>query len=129
GCYGSCGDWKVGGRNQHSHSINTGWGGKMTVLELSLAESVAEFSPELWGELEGPEAYPFLRREWLRAFEDSDCLGPDRGWVPRHLVVNQGSEILAIAPAYIKLHSMGSSCSTKVGRNSLKADSGELTSP
>lgn len=77
------------------------------VLELSLAESVAEFSAELWAELEGPAAYPFLRREWLSAFEESDCLGADRGWVPRHLVVKQGGEILAVAPAYIKLHSMG----------------------
>ena len=77
------------------------------MLELSLAESIAELSADLWSELEGPEAYPFLRREWLSAFEDSDCLGIDRGWVPRHLVIKKGSEVLAVAPAYIKLHSMG----------------------
>jgi len=77
------------------------------MFELSLIESIDEIPRAVFSELEGPETYPFLRREWLSAFETSGCVGADRGWIPRHLVVSRGGELVALAPAYIKLHSMG----------------------
>lgn len=79
----------------------------MTMLELSLVESISEFPPELWNEWENASAFPFLSRAWLSAFETSNCLGAERGWVPRHIAIRRGKELLAMAPAYIKLHSMG----------------------
>lgn len=79
----------------------------MSVLELSLVESVSEIPEEIWEQWEGPSEFPFLRRDWLLAFETTNCLGPDRGWIPRHIVIRRGEEFLAMAPAYIKLHSMG----------------------
>lgn len=80
--------------------------------ELSLAESAEELGKDLWSRLEGPSDYPFLRYEWLDAFEKSSCLGAPRGWIPRHVVVKKVSpgmvsDTVAVAPAYIKLHSMG----------------------
>lgn len=77
------------------------------MYELSLAESVSELGRELWKELSGPETYPFLGYEWLLALEESGSLGPERGWIPRHVVLRRGKEIVAVAPAYIKLHSFG----------------------
>lgn len=77
------------------------------MYELSLAESVSELGGELWSEFEGPETYPFLAYEWLLALEESGSLGPDRGWIPRHVVLRRKKEIVAVAPAYIKLHSFG----------------------
>lgn len=80
-------------------------------IELSLTESVADFPLGLWQELEGPADYPFLRREFLLAFEQARTLGVDRGWIPRHVTLRRASgsrrETLAVAPAYVKLHSMG----------------------
>ncbi len=80
---------------------------KSSSYELGLVESVAAIGQEVFAGLEGPERFPFLRYEWLDAFERSGCLGAERGWVPRHVVVRRGKEIVAVAPAYIKLNSMG----------------------
>src|SRR5690606_21954954 len=66
-----------------------------------------EVPQAVWDELEGPESYPFLRQEFLLAFEESGCLGAERGWVSRHVVVRRGREVIALSPAYIKLHSFG----------------------
>lgn len=77
------------------------------MYELSLAESVSELGRELWSELMGPETYPFLGYDWLLALEESGSLGPERGWIARHVVLRRGKETVAIAPAYIKLHSFG----------------------
>lgn len=77
------------------------------MYELGLVESITELTRPVWDQLEGPESYPFLRYEFLLAFEESGCLGADRGWIPRHVVVRRGREVLAVCPAYIKLHSFG----------------------
>lgn len=77
------------------------------MLELNLAESIAQIGPEDWSELEGPSTFPFLSYQWLSALEDSGCLGVERGWIPRHIVIRKAKEIWAVAPAYIKLHSFG----------------------
>jgi len=77
------------------------------MLELSLVESMAQVGRDRWAELEGPERYPFLSYEFLSALEETGCLGADRGWIPRHIVIRHGAEIWAVAPAYIKLHSFG----------------------
>ncbi len=76
-------------------------------MHLTLEESVVAFGPDRWRELEGPEDFPFLRYEWLLAFEQSACLGISRGWIPRFLAVYRGKELIACAPAYIKLNSFG----------------------
>jgi predicted N-acyltransferase len=77
------------------------------MYELSLAESITELGSDLWRELEGPLDYPFLAYEWLFSLEESGTLGPARGWIPRHLVFRRGREVVAVAPAYLKLHSFG----------------------
>ena len=77
------------------------------MFELSLVESIAEIGPALYSEFEGTERYPFLNYQWLLALEESGCLGADRGWIPRHVVIRRAKEVVALAPAYIKLNSHG----------------------
>lgn len=77
------------------------------MYELGLLESVTELGRPVWAELEGPETYPFLRYDFLLAFEQSGCLGAERGWISRHLVLRRAAEVIAVVPAYIKLHSFG----------------------
>ena len=79
----------------------------MTELQIKLIESMTEISQEDYAQLEGPASYPFLRREWLLAFENGDCLGEDNGWISRHLLVLENDRPIAFMPGYIKLHSMG----------------------
>jgi predicted N-acyltransferase len=77
------------------------------MLELSLVDSIAQVGAHSWAELDGPTRFPFLSYEWLSALETSGCLGVSRGWIPRHILIHRGSMLWAVAPAYIKLHSMG----------------------
>lgn len=51
--------------------------------------------------------FPFLRREWLIALEESGVVSEGSGWKPHHLVIERAGEPVAFLPAYIKLHSMG----------------------
>lgn len=74
---------------------------------LRLIESVRELGPETFAQLEGVSQYPFLRYEFLDALEQTGCLGGERGWIVRHLLVERGRELLAFLPGYIKLHSFG----------------------
>lgn len=82
----------------------------MSLGELSLAfsDSLAEIGASVWADLEGPVEFPFLRFEWLSAFERSGTVGGKTGWLPRHVrVLSVAGDTLAVAPAYLKAHSMG----------------------
>jgi predicted N-acyltransferase len=50
---------------------------------------------------------PFMKWDWLDALEQSGCIEEETGWLPHHLVVARGGEIVGACPMYLKLHSMG----------------------
>ncbi|QPB81528.1 GNAT family N-acetyltransferase [Pseudoalteromonas rubra] len=50
---------------------------------------------------------PFSSVQWLEALELSGCVGEDTGWLPYHLLVYRDSQLVALLPGYIKLHSYG----------------------
>jgi uncharacterized protein len=55
----------------------------------------------------GPEN-PFISHAFLDALEQSGSVGHKAGWLPQHLVIEDGSGILlAAAPLYVKSHSQG----------------------
>ncbi|MTI16392.1 N-acetyltransferase [Rhodobacteraceae bacterium RKSG542] len=56
---------------------------------------------------EGRYYNPFISHSFLLALESSGCVGERAGWLPTHLALQSGEELLAVAPAYIKLHSQG----------------------
>jgi len=77
-------------------------------LTLAFCDSVAEIGESFWSELEAPPDFPFLRFEWLSALEQSGTVGGRTGWLPRHVCVKtRAGDTLAVAPAYVKAHSMG----------------------
>lgn len=53
------------------------------------------------------KSYPFLRHEFLLALEQSHCVSKQTGWQPRHLLIEDGSQLIACLPLYIKTHSYG----------------------
>jgi predicted N-acyltransferase len=67
---------------------------------------IASVPEEAWDRLVGGGS-PFLEHRWLRALEESGCVDPDTGWVPRHVTVWRRDRLVAAAPAYVKLNSMG----------------------
>jgi predicted N-acyltransferase len=50
---------------------------------------------------------PTLSPEWLGALESSGCVDAERGWIPHHLAVFDGDDLVAAMPGYIKLNSEG----------------------
>ena len=75
-------------------------------VTLRVIRNAAEVSRESWDALVG-EASPFLKWDWLDSLEQSGCVNQETGWVPHHLVVEKGGQLVAACPMYLKLHSMG----------------------
>jgi len=68
---------------------------------------ISEIDREAWDALALPLKSPFLEWDWLWLMEASGSAAARAGWIPRHLTVWSGSELLAAAPLYIKTHSAG----------------------
>lgn len=60
-----------------------------------------------WDALFDP-AYPFTHHAFLKALEDSGCVGAGTGWQPCHLTLRDAEgQLTAAAPLYLKAHSYG----------------------
>lgn len=76
-------------------------------LELRIVPRIAEVEAAAWDALVRPDASPFVEHAWLSALEDAGCVGEGTGWHPRHLLLYEGEELVAAAPAYLKTQSEG----------------------
>lgn len=74
--------------------------------QLSTSSRISDIGRERWNAL-ASSAPPFLHYEWLDALECTGCVGASRGWLPLHIAIHQGSELVGVAPAYLKGHSQG----------------------
>lgn len=51
---------------------------------------------------------PFVSHAFLVALEQSGSVGPDAGWLPQHLILeDENCELLAVVPLYLKNNSYG----------------------
>ncbi len=76
-------------------------------LRVEVVESLAGTDPALWDRLVGAEE-PFCEHGFLHALEASGSVGePETGWLPRHVLVHDGAELVAAMPLYVKLDSYG----------------------
>ena len=102
-----------------------------TPAVVRIVQSIAELDPAQWDRCANPEVpanglrvaddgsvvadnregerfNPFITHAFLHALESSKSVGGRTGWVPTHVVVeNKAGTIEAVAPCYIKTHSMG----------------------
>jgi predicted N-acyltransferase len=63
-------------------------------------------SPETLGA--GDETHnPFVSHAFLSALEDSGCVSRRTGWLPLHVAVERGEQLIGVAPCYLKTHSQG----------------------
>lgn len=67
---------------------------------------LADVAVTAWRRLDGADN-PFLDHAFLTALESSSCVGAGTGWIPQHVTLWEGSELVAAAPAYLKSHSFG----------------------
>lgn len=75
-------------------------------MQAQFHHSIEEIDPNAWNRLVRDEN-PFLKHEFHAALERNNCVGPQFGWLPRHLTVSQGGRIIGISPLYIKSNSYG----------------------
>ncbi len=68
--------------------------------------SVHDAGRAAWDAVAG-HAIPFLHWGFLSALEDAGALGSHAGWTTLHLAAKRGPDLAAVAPAFIKTHSMG----------------------
>jgi len=90
--------------------------GEMTDAPITITahDRVASIGPEAWDLCAAPEAQaggraedPFTTYRFLDALEASGSVGPGTGWQPHYLAAEQGGEVIACAPLYLKSHSQG----------------------
>ncbi len=74
---------------------------------LSWIQNIADVDRDEWDALAKPLPSPFLEWDWLRLMELSGSTTAENGWLPFHLIVRRGSDLVAAAPMYIKGHSAG----------------------
>lgn len=75
-------------------------------LTVELLESIGALPAADWNAVTGMD-YPFIRHEFLAALEASGAVSAQRGWRPRHVLVRQGAQLVAVMPMYEKAHSYG----------------------
>jgi predicted N-acyltransferase len=68
--------------------------------------SIADIPAQLWDGLFDSEN-PFVQHAFLLALEQSECVSPQTGWQPRHLLVLNEERPVAVMPLYAKNHSYG----------------------
>jgi len=74
----------------------------MPPLSVRFLRSLAELPEPAWSRLLRPDDNAFVSWQFLRALETSGCASPEAGWLPLHLGLYRGSELIAAAPGYIK---------------------------
>ena len=75
-------------------------------LQVKLVQGIGQIEARLWDACVGPDQ-PFLSHAFLSALEDSGSASQRTGWLPLHLVVEAGGELIGCAPMYLKSHSYG----------------------
>jgi predicted N-acyltransferase len=89
---------------------------------LRIASSLADVAPDGWDACANPSGLagpsgpqvigerfnPFLTHAFLSALETTGCVGGKTGWIPAHVLIEDGAgKLAACAPAYFKHHSQG----------------------
>ncbi|HVY49087.1 MAG TPA: GNAT family N-acetyltransferase [Minicystis sp.] len=76
-------------------------------IEVRAHASIAAIPERTWDALSGVDEAPFLSWAFLDALERTGCVGERAGWIPHHLTLHEGGELVAAAPAYLKTNSDG----------------------
>ena len=76
-------------------------------FHISWKNRIAFIDRNQWDRLALCLKTPFLEWDWLHQMEESGSITEKTGWIPNHLTIWSGKELVAGAPLYIKMHSEG----------------------
>jgi predicted N-acyltransferase len=77
------------------------------MLTLRVVPRIKDIPREAWDALLREGSSPFVEHTWLDCLEEASCVGEAAGWIPQHLALYDGDELIAAAPAYAKTNSEG----------------------
>ncbi|MDE0532265.1 MAG: GNAT family N-acetyltransferase [Albidovulum sp.] len=83
------------------------------MLQVSVFDEIGRIDPREWDACAGSccdserPRDPFTTHRFLHSLEQSNSVGPDSGWIPKHLVATDRGVPFAVMPLYVKLHSQG----------------------
>ncbi len=79
----------------------------LSSCQLRWVNNLADIPQAAWDAIAMPLKTPFFEWEWLTTMELSGSVTAETGWLPNHLTVWRGQELIAAAPLYVKGHSYG----------------------
>lgn len=74
-------------------------------MRIAIHPSIEDIDAAQWDEM--VQHHPFQRYDFLKALEDSACIGGQTGWYPAYLVATEADRLVGCCTAFIKTHSMG----------------------
>ncbi|MET0379167.1 MAG: peptidogalycan biosysnthesis protein, partial [Spongiibacteraceae bacterium] len=75
-------------------------------LHFEWLSQIDEIDAQHWNALL-PSDYPFVQHAFLAALERSGAAAKNSGWLPQHLLLRRGKQLVAAMPLYLKTHSYG----------------------
>jgi predicted N-acyltransferase len=79
-------------------------------LTAEVVDATSKIDAAVWNRLAAatdPHANPFLDHAFFLALEESGCATKRTGWMPRHVVLRRGSDVVGLMPMFEKTHSQG----------------------
>ena len=75
-------------------------------MDLRVLTTIDAVDRDAWNAVAGSD-HPFVRHEFLAALEHNGCVGPEWGWLPRHLAAFEEGRLVGAVPLYLKDNSYG----------------------
>ena len=72
------------------------------IMHCKCYPGIAEIPPDLWNGL-FDSRNPFVQHAFLLALEESGCVSAETGWHPRHLLLMDEEQPLAVIPLYLRI--------------------------
>lgn len=75
-------------------------------MKIEFIKSITDLKKEEWDSVVDSD-YPFLKYDFLKTLETTECVSELTGWNPFHLLVKDKKSLIAVMPLYIKTDSQG----------------------
>jgi predicted N-acyltransferase len=77
---------------------------------IKVLAQISDVPAEAWDRVANPGSMPFdpfVSHAFLKALEEAGTVGPRTGWMPRHVILEEGGTLVGAMPCYLKSHSRG----------------------
>ncbi|WP_238843350.1 GNAT family N-acetyltransferase [Thiomicrorhabdus xiamenensis] len=79
---------------------------KLPEITFEVIDSIDRIDANQWNRLH-QSSYPFIQHQYLAALERHGCVSERFGWIPKHLLLRSGGDLIAAMPLYEKHNNYG----------------------